>query len=139
MNSGLDTWDYYHLADSLSQDDCRITVCPLCLPGPYSELHVLIGCVWLCCSRSTIFMLSGTFLESLLISICCTYNCQSDQEEACFFLGQECGLTRMDFVDRGLALNVLLSCFFVQWSVLSGRASPIWTQWPCSSSLTQPM
>ena len=121
MNAGLGNRDHYRSADSLSPDDGHVTVCPLCLLGPNTELHVLFGWVSLHRSRSTIFMLSGVSLESLLVSIRHSYNCQSDQEVACFFLGQELGLTRMDFVDRGLALDVLLTNFYSQWSVLRGR------------------
>ena len=121
MNAGLGNRDHYRSADSLSQDDGRVTVCPLCLLGPNTELHVLLGCTSLRRSRSTIFMLSGVSLESLLVSIRHSYNCQSDQEVARFFLGQERGLTRMNLVDRGLALDVLLTAFYSQWSVLRGR------------------
>ena len=108
----LGNHDSYRSTDSLSQDDGRVTVCPLCLLGPNTELHVLLGCVSLRRSRSTIIMLSGASLESLFNSIRHSYNCQSDQEVALFFLGQECGLTRIDFVDRGLALDVLLASFY---------------------------
>ena len=51
---------------------------------PNTELHVLLGCVSLRRSRSTIFMPSGASLESLLISICQSYTCQSDKEVAHF-------------------------------------------------------
>ena len=124
MNAGLGNRDYYRSADSLSQDDGRVTICPLCLLGPNTELHVLLNCVSLHRIRSTIFMLSGAFLESLLSSIRHSYNCQSDQEVARFFLGQEHGLTRIDLIDRGLALDVLLTSFYAQWSVLRGRTIP---------------
>ena len=124
MNAGLGNRDYYRSADSLSQDDGRVTICLLCLLGPNTELYVLLVCISLRRSRSTIFMLSGASLESLLISIRHSYNCQSDQEVARFFLGQERGLTRMDFVDRGLALDVLLTSFYAHWSVLRDRTIP---------------
>ena len=129
MNAGLGNRDHYRSADSLSQDDGHVTVCPLCLLGPNTELHVLLGCVSLRPTRSTTFMLSGVSLESLLISIRHSYNCQSDQEVARFFLGQEHGLTRMNFIDRGLALDVLLTAFYSQWSVLRGRTVPSLDTW----------
>ena len=55
MNAGLGNRDHYRSADSLSQDDGHVTVCPLCLLGPNTELHVLlpfhhVHAVW-CLSR----------------------------------------------------------------------------------------
>ena len=37
------------------------------------------------------------------------------------FLGQEPGLSRLDLVDRSLALDVLVDYFFLEWSKTRGR------------------
>ena len=37
------------------------------------------------------------------------------------FLGQEPGLSRLDLVDRSLALDVLVDYFFLEWSKSRGR------------------
>ena len=125
MNAGLGNRDSYRSADSLSQDDGRVTVCQLCLLGPNTELHVLLGCILLRSSRATIIMLSGASLESLLISIRHSYNCQSDQEVARFFLGQERCLPAWTLLTEVLLyVDVLLTSFYSQWSVMRGRTVP---------------
>ena len=38
------------------------------------------------------------------------------------FLGQEPSLELLDLGDRGLALDILVDCFFVEWSKSRGRS-----------------
>ena len=38
------------------------------------------------------------------------------------FLGQERGLSLLDLVDRGLALDVLVDSFFLEWFRIHGRS-----------------
>ena len=46
-----------------------------------------------------------------------------DDFEACrIFLGQDKSLRRTDLADRGLALDILLDRFFLEWSKISGKA-----------------
>ena len=45
----------------------------------------------------------------------------SDEEALRMFLGQECGFSRLDMVDFGLALDILVDCFFMEWSKSRGR------------------
>ena len=44
MNSGLGNRDGFRSADAMSQDDGRITICPLCLKGRNDEIHLLLSC-----------------------------------------------------------------------------------------------
>lgn len=46
-----------------------------------------------------------------------------DDFEACrIFLGQDKSLKRSDLADRGLALDILLDKFFLEWYKIRGRA-----------------
>ena len=86
MNSGLGNRDGFRSADAMSQDDGRITICPLlCLNGRYDEIHLLLSCSSMERKRRTIQMSTGKTLEYTLSEIHTRYSCNSDQEVARFF------------------------------------------------------
>ena len=121
MNSGLGNRDGFRSVDATSQDDRRITTCPLCLNGRNDEIHLLLSCSSMERMRRTIQMSTGKTLEYTLSEIRTRYSCNSDQEVARFFLGQEQNLNRSTMVDRGLSLDLLVSGFYKNWSELRGR------------------
>ena len=70
----------FRSADAMSQDDGRITICPLCLKGRNNEIHLLLSCSSMERTRRTIQMSTGKTLEYTLSEICTRYSCNSDQE-----------------------------------------------------------
>ena len=122
MNAGLGNRDSYRSPDAMSQDDGRITYCPLCLQGRNDEIHLIMHCSVLSQTRNTIMMRSGSSLGSTLIDLRRKFSCTSDQEVVRFFLGQEPRLTRLTMIDRGLVLDLLLTRFYREWSKTRGRA-----------------
>ena len=115
MNSGLGNRYGFRSADAMSQDDGRITICPLCLKGRNDEIHLLLSCSSMERMRRTIQMSTGKTLEYTLSEIHTRYSCNSDQEVARFFLGQEQNLNRATMVDRGLSLDLLVAGFYKNW------------------------
>ena len=122
MNAGLGNRDAYRGADAVSQDDGRVTQCPLCLIGPNNELHLVMHCRSLVTPRLSIRLRGGVSLPAALESVCTRHSCTLDVETLRMFLGQEPGLSRLDLVDRSLALDVLVDYFFQEWSKSRGRA-----------------
>ena len=122
MNTGLGNRDSYRALDAMSQDDGRVTYCPLCLQGRNDEIHLILHCSILSQTRNSIKMQSGSSLSSTLIELRTKFACTSDQEVVRLFLGQEPRLTRVTMIDRGLALDLLLTSFYREWSKMRGRA-----------------
>ena len=122
MNTGLGNRDSYRALDAMSQDDGRVTYCPLCLQGRNDEIHLILHCSILSQTRNSIKMQSGSSLSSTLIKLRAKFACTSDQEVVRLFLGQEPRLTRVTMIDRGLALDLLLTSFYREWSKMRGRA-----------------
>ena len=122
MNTGLGNRDSYRASDAMSQDDGRVTYCPSCLQGRNDEIHLILHCSVLSHTRNSIIMQSGASLGSTLMELRIKFSCTSDQEVVRLFLDQEPRLTRMTMIDRGLALDLLLTCFYREWSKMRGRA-----------------
>ena len=118
MNTGLGNRNAYRGAEFVSQDDGRVVGCPLCLLGPNNELHLAMHCHCLVATRLSIHLKGSV---SLMESVRARNNCVLNEETLNMFLGPEPGLTRLDLVDRGLALDILVDCFFVEWSKSCGR------------------
>ena len=121
MNTGLGNRDSYRASDAMSQDDGRVTYCPSCLQGRNDEIHLILHCSVLSHTRNSIIMQSGASLGSTLMELRIKFSCTSDQEVVRLFLDQEPRLTRMTMIDRGLALDLLLTCFYREWSKTRGR------------------
>ena len=113
--------DGFRSADAMSQDDGRVTICLLCLKGRKDEIHLLLSCSFMERTRKTIQMSTGKTLEYTLSEIRNRYSCNSDQEVARFFLGQEQNLNRATMVERGLSLDLLVAGFYKNWSELRGN------------------
>ena len=122
MNTGFGNRDSYRVSDAMSQDDGRVIFCPLCLQGRNDEIHHILHCSVLSQTRNSIIMQSGSSLGSTLMDLRIKFSCTSDQEVIRYFLGQEPRLTRMTMIDSGLALDLLLTSFYREWSKTRGRA-----------------
>jgi len=120
MNAGLGNRDAFRTADSVCQDGGRILQCPLCFMGSNDELHLLIKCESMEQSRSEIKLLNGDSLQATLMKL--RLESRDDFEACRMFLGQDKSLRRTDLADRGLALDILLDRFFLEWSKIRGKA-----------------
>ena len=120
MNAGLGNRDAFRTADSICQDGGRILQCPLCFMGSNDEFHLLIKCEFMEQSRSEIKLLNGDSLQATLMKL--RLESRDDFEACRIFLGQDKSLKRTDLADRGLALDILLDRFFLEWSKIRGKA-----------------
>ena len=120
MNAGLGNRDAFRTADAICQDRGRILQCPLCFMGSNDEFHLLLKCEYMEQSRSEIKLLKGDSLQATLMKL--RLKSRDDFEACRIFLGQDKSLKRSDLADRGLALDILLDKFFLEWSKIRGKA-----------------
>ena len=120
MNAGLGNRDAFRTANSICQDGGRILQCPLCFMGSNDEFHLLIKCESMEQARSEIKLLNGDSLQATLMKL--RLGSRDDFEACRIFLGQNKSLKRSDLADRGLALDILLDKFFLEWYRIRGRA-----------------
>ena len=64
----------------------------------------------------------GRSLESTLIDL--KSRSRDEFEAARMFLGQDKELQRTDMIDRGLALDILVDKFYLEWSTIRGLVVP---------------
>ena len=122
MNAGLGNRDAYRAADSVSQDGGPVLQCPLCFQGSNNEFHMLMKCNIMIPARSEIKLRDGRSLESTLIDL--QSRSRDEFEAARMFLGQDKELQRTDMIDRGLALDILVDKFYLEWSTIRGLVVP---------------
>ena len=116
-NAGLGNRDSFRTADSICQDGGRILQCFM---GSNDEFHLLIKCEVMEQSRSEIKLLDGNSLQATLMKL--RIESRDDFEACRIFLGQDKSLRRTGLADRGLALDILLDRFFLEWSKIRGKA-----------------
>ena len=116
MNAGLGNRDTICRNYGVPIGEGRIVHCPLCITGDNTETHVLVDCTKLLDVRSRI-MVGNLSLSQTLITIAANNSSiQSSNGVARAFLGQEVGLTRTKYIQRGKALKELTDEFFRLWS-----------------------
>ena len=119
MNTGLGNRDSYRTADSISQDGGRVLQCPLCFQGDNNEFHLLIPCKQMEHHRQGISLRSEQSIQSFLTEQ--RTQGKDDFQAIRVLLGQEGKINKMDLIDRGLALDILLDKFFLEWSSVAGK------------------
>ena len=85
-----------------------------------NEFHLLIKCESMEQARSEIKLINSESLQATLMKL--RLESRDDSETCRIFLGQDKSLKRSDLADRGLALDILLDKFFLEWSKMRGRA-----------------
>ena len=119
MNAGLGNRDAYRAADSVCQDGGRIIQCPLCFQGSNNEIHLLVTCEMMTKHRQSIKLRSGISIQDCISSL---QKPGSDNLSAVRrFLTQEKGVRKLDMIDRGIALEMLVDKYFLEWSNVTGR------------------
>ena len=119
MNAGLGNRDAYRAADSVCQDGGRILQCPLCYQGSNNEIHLLLKCEMMSKHRQSIKLRNGLSIHDYIHSL---QKPNLDELSAIRrFLTQEKGVSKLDMVDRGIALEMLVDKFFLEWSNITGR------------------
>ena len=124
MNAGLGNRHAYHCVDAVSQDGGGVTCCRLCFLGPNHKLHLVKFCHCLESTRLSIHLPGGISHTAALESVRVRNACVLAEETLWMFLDQELGLSWLDLVDCGLELDVLVDCFFLEWSTAWGRTVP---------------
>ena len=119
MNAGLGNRDSYRTADSIFQDGGRVLQCPLSFLGDNNEFHLLVSCKQMEKHRQSISLRTGQTLQSFITEQQASGH--DDLQAVRILLGQGAQIKKMDLVDRGLALDILLDKFFLEWSNVSGR------------------
>ena len=120
MNAGLGNRDVYRPADAASNTGGRVTLCPLCLQGLNNELHVTLRCKALYNDRISIQV--GNFSpEETMEAIKELSGVLDDIDALRTFLRNE-KLTRKEFLERGLDLDLLLDKFFAKCNKVNSRA-----------------
>ena len=118
MNAGLGNRDAYRAADAVADSGGRVKICPLCLNGDNNEVHLLIQCKRLNYCRTKILVHGGVSLDRVLAEL--RISSSDDAECVRRFLGQS-SHTCKELMERGLALDILLDEFFLEWSKASGK------------------
>ena len=119
MNVGLGNRDGYRAADAVAETGGRVLICPLCLDGPNNEIHLILRCKTLASTRNSI-QIGDQSLSSL---INCIFNKSEviDEIDAVRNLLSNTKMTETEYLERGLALDMLVDVFFKKWSSISGR------------------
>ena len=116
MNARLGNRDSYSAADSVMVDGGRILVCPLCLQGPNDKVHLVCDCQTLEVVRKNIVVSGDTSLENMLRELRHKHPGSTSEDVLWVYLGQGHGVSRKQYIERGLALDILVDNFFLLWS-----------------------
>ena len=121
MNAGLGNRDTFYKDYAVSIDRGRVVSCPLCISGPNDEHHLVMVCPALELTRNKLMVSPNNSISGLISKIHQKYHPSDSFECLRLFLGQELGLTRLDYINRGQALEKLVECFFIAWAEKLGR------------------
>ena len=92
--------------------------------GPNDEIHFLTACRALQQSRQKTLIHGQGTVDKVLNQLRNKHNTTNDVQLLRLFLGQERGLTKAMLVERGKALEKLLTEFFGIWSQKAGETVP---------------
>ena len=124
QNAGLgnrsDSHKYYSSHDSKG----RVVQCPLCYFYRHGEIHILVECLSMESSRRSIKTVDNKSLRDILDEITTQHPSSSPTQIARFFLGQQSGLKKSDYVSRGRILIHLVEAFFSLWDSKCSRRVP---------------
>ena len=119
MNAGLGNRDAYRAADAVAESSGRVITCPLCLEGKNNEIHIALRCKKLSYERSVI-QVGSKPLSIVLDQLMQRPDVIDEIDALRIFLGDR----KMDlstYLERGMALDILVDTFFKKWSTVSGR------------------
>ena len=119
MNVGLGNRDAYRSAEAIAETSGRVLLCPLCLNGKNNEIHIALYCKSLAYERS-IIQVGSSPLSSTLDQILQEQGVLDEVDALRKFLGDR-KMTKTMYLERGLALDILVDTFFKKWSAVSGR------------------
>ena len=119
MNVGLGNRDAYRAAEAVAETSGRVLLCPLCLNGKNNEIHIALYCKSLAYERS-IIQVGSSPLSSILDQILQEQGVLDEVNALRKFLGDR-KMTKTMYLERGLALGILVDTFFKKWSAISGR------------------
>ena len=119
MNVGLGNRDAYRSAEAIAETSGRVLICPLCLNGKNNEIHIALYCKSLAYERS-IIQVGSSPLSSTLDQILQEQGVLDEVDALRKFLGDR-KMTKTMYLERGLALDILVDTFFKKWSAVSGR------------------
>ena len=119
MNVGLGNRDAYRAAEAVAETSGRVLLCPLCLNGKNNEIHIALYCKSLAYERS-IIQVGPSPLSSTLDQILQEQGVLDEVNALRKFLGDR-KMTKTMYLERGLALDILVDTFFKKWSAVSGR------------------
>ena len=118
MNVGLGNRDAYRAAEAVAETSGRVLICPLCL-NENNEIHIVLYCKSLAYERS-IIQVGPSLLSSTLDQILQEQGVLDEVDALRKFLGDR-KMTKTMYLERGLALDILVDTFFKKWSAVSGR------------------
>lgn len=124
QNAGLGNRSDSHKHYAPQDSKGRVVQYPLCSLGRNNEVHLLVECKLVESDHLAITTSNGESLRSILNNIELAYPAQSSVIMARLFLGQQDGLSRLDFVERGRILIKLLEAFFVKWDTCYSTSVP---------------
>ena len=119
MNVGLGNRDAYRSAEAIAETSGRVLICPLCLNGKNNEIHIALYCKSLAYEQS-IIQVGSSPLSSTLDQILQEQGVLDEVDALRKFLGDR-KMTKTMYLERGLALDILVDTFFKKWSAVSGR------------------
>ena len=119
MNVGLGNRDAYRAAEAVAETSGRVLLCPLCLNGKNNEIHIALYCKSLAYERS-IIQVGSSPLSSILDQILQEQGVLDEVNALRKFLGDR-KMTKTMYLERGLALGILVDTFLKKWSAISGR------------------
>ena len=110
MNVGLGNSDGYRAADAVSESEGRVTLCPLCLGGSNDKIDLALWCKKLKPARRDI-KVGSQILEDTLKERQQKSDIENVVDAPRDFLGNTI-LMRIDYLQQGLALDILVDRFF---------------------------
>ena len=101
-------------ADAVAETGGWVLICPLCLDGTNNKIHLILSCKSLASTRNSI-QVGEQSLSSL---INCIFNKSEviDEIDAVRNLLSDTKMTETEYLERGLALDILIDVFFKKWS-----------------------
>ena len=118
----------YRVADSVMADEGRVLFCPLCLQCPYNKVNLVFGCQALEFVRKNIVVSGDVSLETMVRGLHLEHPGATSEDVLQVYLGQGHGVSRKQYIERGLALDILLDNCFLIWSKLVplvGQRGPV--------------
>ena len=113
MNVGLGNRDTDRAAEAVAETTGRVLLCPLCLNGKNNDIYITLYCKSLAYNQS-IIQVESSLLSSILDQILQEQGVLDEVDALRKFL-RDSKMTKSMYLERGLALDILVDSFHFNW------------------------